>query len=99
MPIRELDEPPSYFLKEVKQDKQMNYQELSAYINELSQSGFDTVRLQIQLHKKFAVPLFAFIMAMISIPFAFMGGNRGCDGGRGSELCDCDCVLGCQFAF
>ncbi|MCW5963697.1 MAG: LptF/LptG family permease [Bryobacterales bacterium] len=83
MPIRELSEPPSYFLKEVKQDKQMNYQELSAYIQELSQSGFDTVRLQIQLHKKFAVPLFAFIMAMISIPFAFMGGNRGAMAGVG----------------
>ncbi len=81
--VRELSEPPSYFLKEVKQDKQMNYLELSAYIQELSQSGFDTVRLQIQLHKKFAVPLFAFIMAMISIPFAFMGGNRGAMAGVG----------------
>jgi len=28
----ELDEPPGYFLKEVKQDKQMNFQELDAYI-------------------------------------------------------------------
>ena len=39
----ELDEPPNYFLKEVKQDKQMNFRELR-------QSGFDTVRLQVQLH-------------------------------------------------
>lgn len=83
LPVRELDEPPSYFLKEVKQDKQMNYRELGAYIDELSQSGFDTVRLRIQLHKKFAVPLFAFIMALISIPFAFMGGNRGAMAGVG----------------
>jgi LPS export ABC transporter permease LptG/LPS export ABC transporter permease LptF len=83
LPVRELDEPPSYFLKEVKQDKQMNFRELDAYIDELRQSGFDTVRLRIQLHKKFAVPLFAFIMALISIPFAFMGGNRGAMAGVG----------------
>ncbi|MBI1897745.1 MAG: LptF/LptG family permease, partial [Acidobacteria bacterium] len=49
----ELDESPSYFLKEVMQDKQMNFRELAAYIDELRQSGFDTVRLQVQLHKKF----------------------------------------------
>ena len=28
----ELDEPPDYFLKELKQDKQMNFQELERYI-------------------------------------------------------------------
>jgi lipopolysaccharide export LptBFGC system permease protein LptF len=35
------------------------------------------VRLQVQFHKKFAVPLFALIMAMISVPFAFLVGTRG----------------------
>ena len=49
----------------MKQDKQMNFHELSAYIRELQQSGFDTIRLQVQFHKKFAVPLFAVIMAFI----------------------------------
>jgi len=73
----ELDEPPSYFLKEVKQDKQMNFHQLRAYIAELQQSGFDTVRLQVQYQKKFAVPLFVVIMALISTPFAFFAGNRG----------------------
>lgn len=79
----ELDEPPSYFLKEVKQDKQMNFQELAAYIEDLQQSGFDTINLQVQYHKKFAVPLFALIMAMLSVPFAFMAGNRGAMAGVG----------------
>ena len=79
----ELAEPPSYFLKEVKQDKQMNFRELEAYIRELSQSGFDTVRLQVQLHKKFSVPLFALIMALLSTPFAFLTGNRGAMAGVG----------------
>jgi lipopolysaccharide export LptBFGC system permease protein LptF len=79
----ELDEPPSYFLKEVKQDKQMNFQELEAYIRDLRQSGFDTVKLQVQFYKKFSVPLFALIMAMISVPFAFLTGTRGAMAGVG----------------
>jgi lipopolysaccharide export LptBFGC system permease protein LptF len=52
-------------------------------IRELSQSGFDTVRLQVQLHKKFSVPLFALIMALLSTPFAFLTGNRGAMAGVG----------------
>ncbi len=81
--FRELDEPPSWFLKEVKQDKQMNAPELANYIAELKQSGFDTIRLQVQFHKKFAVPLFAVIMALISVPFAFVVGTRGAIAGVG----------------
>jgi LPS export ABC transporter permease LptG len=81
--FRELDEPPGYFLKEVKQDKQMNFRELEVYIRELSQSGFDTVRLQVQFHKKFSVPLFALIMALLSAPFAFLTGSRGAMAGVG----------------
>jgi LPS export ABC transporter permease LptG/LPS export ABC transporter permease LptF len=82
----ELDEPPTYFLKEVKLDKQMNFQELDAYIKDLKQSGFDTVHLRVQLHKKFSVPLFALIMAMISAPFAFLVGNRGAMAGIGASI-------------
>jgi LPS export ABC transporter permease LptG len=82
----ELDEPPTYFLKEVKLDKQMNFHELDAYIQDLKQSGFDTVHLRVQLHKKFSVPLFALIMAMISAPFAFLVGNRGAMAGIGTSI-------------
>jgi lipopolysaccharide export LptBFGC system permease protein LptF len=82
----ELDEPPGYFLKKLEQDKQMNFQELDAYIRDLQQSGFDTVRLRVQLQKKFSVPLFALIMAMISVPFAFLVGNRGAMAGIGVSI-------------
>jgi LPS export ABC transporter permease LptG/LPS export ABC transporter permease LptF len=82
----ELDEPPNYFLKEVKQDQQMNFHQLDAYIRELSQGGYDTVKLQVQYHKKFSLPLFAFIMAIISTPFAFVAGNRGAMAGVGVSL-------------
>jgi LPS export ABC transporter permease LptG/LPS export ABC transporter permease LptF len=82
----ELDEPPGYFLKEVIQDKQMNFTQLRDYIQELRQSGFDTVHLRVQLQKKLAVPLFAFIMALISVPFAFLTGSKGALAGVGVSL-------------
>lgn len=73
----ELSEPPSYFRKEVKQSSEMNYQELSRYIRDLQQSGFEVVRLRVQLHRKFAYPVIAFVMAVLAIPFALSAGRRG----------------------
>ncbi|HEY3740178.1 MAG TPA: LptF/LptG family permease, partial [Bryobacteraceae bacterium] len=73
----ELQEPPDYFMREAKQGKQMNYLELQRYIAELSQSGFDTTQLQVQYHKKFSTPLFALIMALIAVPFAFSSRKGG----------------------
>jgi len=81
-----LDEPPGYFLKEVKQDEQMNFRELAAYIAELEQSGFDTTRLRVQYFHKFAAPAFAVVMALISVPFAFLAGPRGAMAGVGVSL-------------
>jgi lipopolysaccharide export LptBFGC system permease protein LptF len=51
----ELSETPSYFKKEVKQYTEMNYEELRRYIRDLQQSGFDVVRLRVQLQKKLVV--------------------------------------------
>jgi LPS export ABC transporter permease LptG len=82
----ELEETPDYFVHEVKQSRQMNFEELEKYIAELQQSGFDTVPLQVQLNKKFSVPLFALILAMVSIPFAFVAGNRGAMAGVGMSF-------------
>jgi LPS export ABC transporter permease LptG len=82
----ELNETPEHFLPEEKQDKQLNYQQLSAYIRELQQSGFDTVRLRVQYHRKFSVPVAAFILAMIAVPFSFWVGNRGAMSAVGFSL-------------
>lgn len=79
----ELTEPPTWFVKEEKQYKEMNFTELASYIQELKASGLDTIRLRVQYNKKFAVPLFAFIMALLSVPFAFVAGNRGAMTGVG----------------
>jgi LPS export ABC transporter permease LptG len=78
--------PENTFMKEVKQDLQMNYVELAAYIKDLKDAGFDTMTLQVQYYKKFAVPLFALTMALISVPFGFLVGNRGAMAGVGVSI-------------
>lgn len=55
----------------------MNYEELTRYIGELEQSGFDVVRLRVQLQEKFAFPLITFVMAILAIPFALTTARRG----------------------
>jgi LPS export ABC transporter permease LptF/LPS export ABC transporter permease LptG len=73
----ELSENPSYFKKEVKQYSEMNYEELRQYIRDLQQSGFDVVRLRVQLHKKLSYPLITLIMAVLAIPFSLTSAKKG----------------------
>ena len=73
----ELPETPSYFKKEVKQYTEMNYEELRRYIRDLQQSGFDVVRLRVQLHEKLSYPLITLIMAVLAVPFALWTGKKG----------------------
>ncbi|HKD45358.1 MAG TPA: LPS export ABC transporter permease LptF [Candidatus Angelobacter sp.] len=73
----EINEPPSYFKKEVRQYSEMNYDELRNYIRDLQQSGFDVVRLRVQLQKKIAFPLITLVMAVLALPFALSAGRRG----------------------
>jgi LPS export ABC transporter permease LptG len=79
----EIEETPEYFLKEEIPSQQMNYLELQVYIAELQQSGFNTTRFQVQYFKKFSMPLFAFILALVSVPFALRANNRGAMSGVG----------------
>jgi len=72
-----ITEHPSYFKKEVKQSSEMNYQELRRYISDLQRSGFDVVRLRVQLEKKFAFPIITLVMAVLAVPFALSMGRRG----------------------
>jgi len=73
----ELNEQPGYFNKEVRQYSEMNYDELKAYIRDLQQSGFDVVRLRVQLYKKIAFPLITLVMAVLAVPFALSAGKKG----------------------
>lgn len=81
-----LDETPSWFVKEVKTYRQMTAGQLGAYIAEMRQSGFNTIPLQVQYHKKYSTPLFALVMALLSVPFAFLTGARGALTGVGVSL-------------
>ena len=77
----ELTEPPGYFRREVRQSFQMNWRQLGEYIASLRQAGFDTARLSVQWHKKFAFPMIAAIIVFLGAPFAFLVGTRGAVGG------------------
>jgi LPS export ABC transporter permease LptG len=72
-----IEETLDYFHKEEKQHQQMDWRELRDYIVDLTQAGFDTVRLQVQWHRKFAFPMFTFAMALLAAPFAMLTGSRG----------------------
>jgi LPS export ABC transporter permease LptG len=72
-----VDEPPNYFKKEVKQYSEMNFDELKGYIRELEQGGFDVVRLKVQLYKKLSFPLITLVMSILAIPFALSAGRQG----------------------
>src|SRR2546428_4489786 len=82
-----LSEPPYYFKKEVRQSSEMNYEELRRYIRDLQQSGFDVVRLRVQLYEKFAFPLITLVMAVLagslSLSTCQRGGLAGGGGGGG----------------
>lgn len=72
-----ITERPGYFKKEDLQSSEMTFLELDRYIHDLSQSGFDTVPLRVQLNKKIAYPLVALVMAILAVPFALSMGRRG----------------------
>jgi LPS export ABC transporter permease LptG/LPS export ABC transporter permease LptF len=73
----EIHEDPGYFTKEEIQAQEMNFGQLDHYIGDLGQSGFDTMRLRVELWHKLAYPLVAVVMAVLAIPFALSMGRRG----------------------
>jgi LPS export ABC transporter permease LptF/LPS export ABC transporter permease LptG len=75
--FNEITEQPAYFAKEVKTSEQMSAWELRRYISDLSQSGFDVVRLWVQLYRKFSFPLIAVVVTLIGIPFSLTGASKG----------------------
>ena len=79
--LNELNEPPSYFNREVRQSYQMTWWELERYIGDLRQAGFDVARLSVQLQKKLSFPLVAPIIILLAIPFSILVGTRGAVGG------------------
>ena len=73
----ELSEGPEYFAREVKESSKMTYPELSRYIRDLQQGGFEVDHLKTDLYTKISLPLVTPIMAILGIPFAFSMGRKG----------------------
>jgi len=73
----EVREEPGYFKKESLQSQEMNFGQLDHYITDLQQSGFDTMRLKVELYHKLAYPLVTIVMTVLAIPFALSMGRRG----------------------
>jgi len=82
----EIHEQPGYFKKEDRQSEQMSYKELSTYIGDLEQSGFETMRLRVQLNRKLAYPLMTLVLAILAIPFSLYAGKRGGIAGVGTAI-------------
>jgi len=81
-----VNEPPEYFKKEVKQSLEMNYEQLRRYIYDLQQSGFEVVKLKVQLQKKIAFPIVTFVMGVLAIPFALSQRKRGAVAGVATAI-------------
>ena len=69
--------PPDFFIAEAPEADLMSYQELSGYIGDLSERGFDVVSLVVDLHRKVSFPFVTFILTLIAVPFAVTTGPRG----------------------
>ena len=72
-----LQEQPQYFKKDPRLSSEMSFGELDRYIHSLRQSGFDTMRLRVQLNHKLAYPLITLVMAILAVPFAISMGRSG----------------------
>ena len=79
----EITETPDDFLKDVKQDKQMNYLELASYIRVCSRAVSTPSSCMSSTTRNSPCRVFALIMALISVPFGFLVGNRGAMTGVG----------------
>jgi LPS export ABC transporter permease LptG len=82
----EIHETPIYFKKEERPSQEMSYSELSAYIRDLQQSGFDTTPLRVQLNRKLSYPLLTLVMAILAVPFSLSVGKRGNLAGIGAAV-------------
>jgi LPS export ABC transporter permease LptG/LPS export ABC transporter permease LptF len=75
--LPDLTEQPQYFKRDPRQSSEMSFVDLNHYIRGLRQSGFDTMRLRVQLNHKLAYPLITLVMAMLAVPFALSMGRSG----------------------
>ncbi|MEZ5285453.1 MAG: LptF/LptG family permease [Vicinamibacterales bacterium] len=61
----------------VPEPRRMTYPQLSRYIAELRQSGYDVLGHEVELYRKVAFPFVTLVMTCIAVPFAVTTGRRG----------------------
>jgi LPS export ABC transporter permease LptF/LPS export ABC transporter permease LptG len=79
-------EDTDFFFKDWKEPDQMNYGELSEYIQEIEEKDFATIRFKVDLQYKTSFPFVAFIVTLLGIPFAFSMGKKGTLVGLGLSM-------------
>jgi LPS export ABC transporter permease LptG len=57
--------------------EQLGTRDLSAQIEKLERSGYDTTKLRVAFHGKIARSFTPFVMVLLGLPFAFKVGRRG----------------------
>jgi LPS export ABC transporter permease LptF/LPS export ABC transporter permease LptG len=73
-------ESPEYFGVEEPEAvlaERLKVTQLRAHIAELSRAGYNTVPLEVALHRKIAFPFITVIMTLIAIPFGVTTGRKG----------------------
>jgi LPS export ABC transporter permease LptF/LPS export ABC transporter permease LptG len=73
-------ETPDYFGVEEPEAvlaERLKVGQLREHIAELDKAGYNTVPLQVALHRKIAFPFIALIMTLIAIPFGVTTGRKG----------------------
>jgi LPS export ABC transporter permease LptG/LPS export ABC transporter permease LptF len=70
-------ESPKYFATEQPDAQFMTVGELRRYIVELASSGFNTIPLEVELHRKLAFPFVTLVMTLLAVPFGVSVGRHG----------------------
>jgi lipopolysaccharide export LptBFGC system permease protein LptF len=70
-------ETPDYFTTAPPDAELMSVAELKRYTEELEPSGFNTVPLQVELHRKLAFPFVTLVMTLLAVPFGISAGKHG----------------------
>lgn len=78
----QLNKKPDDFKQAAPDPQEMTYRKLESYIAQLSADGFSSVRYQVDLSGKQAMPFVNFMMVLLGIPFALKD-NRSAGIARG----------------
>jgi LPS export ABC transporter permease LptG/LPS export ABC transporter permease LptF len=67
----------TYFETETRDAEAMTVTQLGEYVKTIKASGLSSGSFEVELHRKYAMPLMTLIMTLIAIPFGVTTGRRG----------------------